>query len=253
MDKEVSKQTYDKLRVHSYETFGATDGPGIRFVLFLQGCNLRCLYCENPDTQNMKGGKEMSIEEILELLERQREYFGTKGGLTISGGEPTLQSQNLQKLFKECTKRKIHTALDTNGTIYSKDVLTLYDLTDLVILDVKHIDDKEHLKLTGGSNKNVLKLAEYRENTGKPIWLRYVLVPGYNDQSKYLVQWAQTFKDYKTVERVEILPYHTLGQFKYDLMGKPYHLKDTPTPSKDLIKTTLEIFKKYFINKVTVQ
>jgi pyruvate formate lyase activating enzyme len=252
MESKEMKFT-DKIRVHSYETFGATDGPGIRFVLFLQGCNLKCLYCENPDTQAMKGGKEMSIPEIMDLLERQKEYFAPKGGLTVSGGEPTLQAKNLQKLFKECNNKSIHTALDTNGTIFTQDVLTLYELTDLVILDVKHIDDEMHKKLTGGSNHNVLKLAQYRESSGKPLWLRYVLVPGYNDKEEYLHKWGQTFCDYKSLERVEILPYHTLGKHKYEYMGIPYPLGDTPTPSKELIDKTISIFKEYFNNKVTVQ
>ena len=234
------------LRVHSVETFGTHEGPGIRLVIFLQGCNIRCLYCHNPDLFDLKNGKEMSTEEIIEIIERQKEYFGKDGGITVSGGEPTLQSADIYKLFKKVRKMGIHTALDTNGTIVSDEVKKLYEETDLLILDVKHIDEGWHKKLTGASNKNVLEMAKYREDSGKPMWLRYVLVPGWNDSEEFLNQWGEHFKDYKHIERVEVLPYHTLGVYKYKEMGMKYKFKDIPSPTPKIISRAENILKKYF-------
>lgn len=236
------------LKVHSIETFGTFEGPGIRLVIFLQGCNIRCLYCHNPDLINCKGGKEMSVKEIIKIAEGQKDYFGTEGGITVSGGEPTLQTPELIKLFKEAKKKKINTALDTNGTIVNEKVKKLYEYSDLILLDVKHIDDEEHKKLTGFSNKNTLFMAEYREKTKKPMWLRYVLVPGMNDSEKYLEAWGEHFKDYKYIERVEILPYHTLGVYKYKELGIKYSLENLLPPTKETILKAETIFKKYFKN-----
>ena len=150
------------LKIHSIETFGTHEGPGIRLVIFTQGCNIRCLYCHNPDLLEIKGGKEMSVYEIIEIAKNQKEYFGDNGGITVSGGEPTLQSVEVLKLFKEAKKLSIHTALDTNGTIINNDVKKLYKYTDLLLLDVKHIDDEAHKKLTGCSNKNFFLLVFFR-------------------------------------------------------------------------------------------
>lgn len=236
------------LRVHSIETFGTFEGPGIRLVIFLQGCNLRCLYCHNPDLIPCKEGKEMSIKEIVKMAEGQKDYFGTEGGITVSGGEPTFQAKELIKLFRRAKKKKINTALDTNGTIVNEDVKKLYSYTDLILLDVKHIDDEEHKKLTGFSNKNTLEMAEYREKSQKPMWLRYVLVPGINDQEQYLEDWAKHFKDYKCIEKVEILPYHTLGVYKYKELGIKYSLENLLPPTKETILKAKSIFEKYLKN-----
>jgi pyruvate formate lyase activating enzyme len=157
------------LRVHSIETFGTHDGPGLRLVIFLQGCNIRCLYCHNPDLLDRSGGKLMKRKELLEIVEKQKEYFGNDGGVTVSGGEPTLQSKGLNRFFRSLNRRSIKTALDTNGTIISDEVKRLYKKTDLLLLDVKHIDEKMHIKLTGASNKNVLEMAKYRESLGKSM------------------------------------------------------------------------------------
>lgn len=234
------------MKIHSIETFGTSDGPGIRLVIFTQGCNFRCLYCHNPDTFEINGGKEMSINEIMKVAEKQREYFGKNGGITVSGGEPTLQVDEMIKLFKLAKKNGINTALDTNGSIVSDKVKKLYELTDLLILDVKHIDDHQHIKLTGLSNKNVLEMADYREKTNRPMWLRYVLVPGINDQKEYLVKFGKHFKDYKNIEKVEILPYHTLGVYKYKELGIKYKLDGVLPPSKESVLKTEKIFKNYF-------
>lgn len=234
------------MKIHSIETFGTSDGPGIRLVIFTQGCNFRCLYCHNPDTFEINGGKEMSINEIMKVAEKQKEYFGKNGGITVSGGEPTLQVEEMVKLFKLAKKNGINTALDTNGSIVSDKVKKLYELTDLLILDVKHIDDRQHIKLTGLSNKNVLEMANYREKTNRPMWLRYVLVPGINDQKEYLVKFGEHFKDYKNIEKVEILPYHTLGVYKYKELGIKYKLDGVLPPSKESVLKTEKIFKNYF-------
>jgi pyruvate formate lyase activating enzyme len=240
------------LLVHSYETFGVHDGPGIRLVLFLQGCLFRCVYCSNPDTQPLKNShaKKMPDKEILDLLEKERPYFKDSGGLTISGGEPTVQTKDLIKLFKKVKKKGFHTAIDTCGGIFSPDVNKLYDLTDIVMLDVKHIDPDHHKKVTGAKIDNVLKNAAYREETGKDMWLKYVLVPGLTDQPEYLEKWAKTFKDYKSVTKVEILPYHVLGVHKYKEMGKKYTLSKVAPISREQCEKAKKIFDKYLKNVI---
>lgn len=187
-------------------------------------------------------GKKMTTKAIIELVKKQQPYFKNGGGITISGGEPTLQSKELIKLFTELKKIGIHTALDTNGGIINPDVKKLYDLTDLVLMDLKHIDPKQHLALTGQSNSNTLKLIAYREKTKKPMWLRYVLVPGYSDKTSDLKNWAQQLKIYKQIERIEILPYHNLGEYKYKELGMEYKLKDVKPPTLEQIKKTQKIF-----------
>ena len=246
-----------KLKVHSLETFGTHDGPGIRLVVFLQGCSFRCKYCHNPDTQELETDKIqlMTAEEIMDRLERQRPYFGDNfkhGGLTLSGGEPTLQVAGITELFKLAKRAGFHTCLDTNGATYSEAVKKLYQLTDLVMLDVKHINNEWHQKLVGANNFNTLKNAKLRESQAKEMWLRYVLVPGWSDQEEYLEEWASHFKNYKTVSRVEILPYHELGKHKYEAMGRKYFLSDVKPPNKEEIDKAASIFKKYLGEKVVV-
>jgi pyruvate formate lyase activating enzyme len=242
------------LNVHSIETFGTHEGPGIRLVVFLQGCAMRCAYCHNPDSQPLQSShaQQFSVEQILEKLEKEKPYFKDQGGLTVSGGEPTLQAKKLIPLFKAARAQGFHTALDTCGAILNDEVQQLYDLTDLVILDVKHIDDRQHQKLTGHSNHNALANALYREKSGKPMWLRYVLVPGWTDQPESLEKWAQHFADYKNIERVEILPYHTLGVYKYQQLGLPYQLNDVQPPTEDEIATARQIFAAH-LNQVVVR
>lgn len=240
------------LNIHSVESFGTHDGPGIRLVIFAQGCNFRCLYCHNPDTQDVMGGREMPTAEIVEMAEDSKPYFKDNGGVTVSGGEPLLQAGGVLKLFKELKNRNIHTALDTNGSIMSDRVKELLEYTDLLILDVKHINDELHKKLTGQSNKNVLELARYREKQGKPMWIRYVLTPGYTDQPKYLQELGEHFQNYKHVERIGILPYHTLGIHKYEPLEIEYKLKDVPAPTPEQLNVARSIFEKYF-KKVIVR
>lgn len=234
------------LKIHSIETFGTHEGPGLRLVIFLQGCNFRCLYCHNPDLLDCDSGKLMKRKDLVELAEKQKEYFGNDGGVTVSGGEPTLQARNLNKLFLSLNKRKIKTALDTNGAINTDEVKRLYKKTDLLLLDIKHIDEEMHKKLTGASNKNVLEMAKYREDMAKPMWIRYVLVPGWNDDEKYLRRLGEHFKNYKYVERLEILPYHTLGVYKYKELGMEYKLNDVKPPTKETLDKTQKILSEYF-------
>ncbi len=234
------------LKVHSIETFGTHEGPGIRLVIFMQGCNFYCLYCHNPDTRAQKGGTEMSSEEILELLEKQKPYFKDNGGLTISGGESLLQRKGLLDLFKKAKKAGFHTSLDTNGSILDEDSKKLLEYTDLVLLDVKHIDPEWHQKVTSVSNAPVLEFAKYLESINKPVWLRYVLVPGYTNQKEFLEKWGAYFKGYKNIERVEILPFHTYGFYKYKELGIENPLENTPIPTKEQILEAQDIFKKYF-------
>lgn len=234
------------LKIHSIETFGTHEGPGIRLVIFAQGCNFRCLYCENADTQEIGGGREISAGEIIELLHKEKTYFEGGGGLTISGGEPTVQAKELLPIFKAVKEAGFNTALDTNGSIATETVEKLYEYTDLVLLDVKHINPAWHKKITGVSNVNVLEMAKVREKQKKPMWLRYVLVPGYSDQEEFLHQWGKTFSDYKAIDRVEILPYHTLGAYKFKELGRIYPLEGVLTPTDDQVKKAKSIFEEYF-------
>lgn len=234
------------LRVHSIETFGTHEGPGIRLVVFLQGCNFRCLYCHNPDTQNPEGGVLLKSEDIIKFLEKQRPYFKNKGGLTVSGGEPLLQREGLIDLFTKARKLGFNVALDTNGSILDEHTKKLMEVTDLVLLDVKHIDPRWHLKVTNASNTGTLKLAKYLESINKSVWLRYVLVPGLTDQEEFLHKWGEHFKGYKNIKRVEILPFHTFGFYKYKELGRKNPLENTPVPGKDGVQKAYEIFKKYF-------
>lgn len=234
------------LQVHSIETFGTHEGPGIRLVVFVQGCNFRCLYCHNPDTRPEKGGKMMTSEEILELLEKQKPYFKEKGGLTISGGEALLQRAALTDLFTKAKKAGFHTTLDTNGSILDDEAKKLLEVTDLVLLDVKHIDPVWHLKVTNASNETTLQFAKYLDDQAIPMWLRYVLVPGYTNQIEFLEKWGQYFKGFKNIKRVEILPFHIYGFYKFKELGIDNPLLDCPVPTKEEVQEALNIFQKYF-------
>ncbi len=233
------------LRIHSLETFGTHDGPGIRLVVFVQGCQFRCLYCQNPDSLDVKGGSMVEIDELVKRAVRQKNYFGADGGVTVSGGEPLLQRSKLITFFKLLHAEGINTCLDSNGRLNTPDVHELLEHTDLLLLDVKHINDDWHRRLTGQSNKTSLGLAEYRESTGRKMWLRYVLVPGWTDQPEYITKWAQHFSNYKTIERVEIIPFHQLGMHKWKLLNMAYPLKDTPPPSEESKQYTLGVFSQY--------
>lgn len=242
------------LKVHSLESFGTHEGPGIRFVIFLQGCDFNCLYCHNVDTQeiNSKSAKNTPVDELIEKIVENKPYFKDKGGLTVSGGEPLLQATGLIELFKKVKAAGIKTALDTNGSLLTTDVKKLLDQTDLVLLDVKHIDDTFHKKITGQSNKTTLEFAAYLKQKNIPFWIRYVLVPGLSDQEEYIEKLGRHFRDYENLERLEILPYHTLGAYKYEELNIPYKLKGVLPPEKETIKKTQKILQK-FIKEVAIR
>lgn len=238
----------DSLRIHSIETLGTHDGPGIRMVIFAQGCQFRCLYCQNPDTLDINGGTFIPIDDLVDKAIHQKTYFGKKGGVTVSGGEPLLQREKLIQFFDQLHGNGINTCLDSNGRVLDEKTKILLSKTDLLILDVKHINNEWHKKLTGLKNNTTISVAEYRESTGKPMWLRYVLVPGWTNQEEYLHEWGKTFTNYKTVEKVEIIPFHQLGKHKWEVLGFDYQLEHTLPPTLEEKNKALEIFKLYFKN-----
>ncbi len=241
------------IRVHSYESMGTFDGPGLRLVVFLQGCPFRCLYCANPDTIDPVGEAELTeADHILQMAVDQKPFFGRRGGITFSGGEPTVQARELIPLFERLKAEGIHICLDTNGAIVSPDVDRLHELTDLVLLDVKQINPARHLALTGRENANTLETARRLAEKSVPVWLRYVLVPGVSDDPANLTAWADALSGYGNVERVEILPYHKLGVHKYEAMGLDYALADTPLNTPGQLEAARAVFASRFACPVIV-
>lgn len=236
MDKDGKKVSG---KIHSVETLGAADGPGLRFVLFLQGCSLRCKYCHNPDTwAACNAERTATAEDIANEIIRYKNYFGKKGGVTVSGGEPLLQLDFLTELFKILKQNGIHTAIDTSGAPYNEydpRYKELLALTDLVILDIKHIDDLKCRELTGTGNIATKKFAKTLSDNGVAMWIRQVLVPGLTDDENDLKHTREWINTLKTVERVEVLPYHTLGKPKYEQLELSYPLGDTPIPTREQI------------------
>ena len=232
-------------RIHSFESLGAVDGPGVRFVVFMQGCSLQCKYCQNRDTWNIHGGTTYSVQEIVEKILRYKNYIMPNGGVTISGGEPLLQAKFLIELFTELKKYNIHTCIDTAGSVVLTDeIKELIDLTDLFLLDIKCINDEKAINLTGVSNKKELEFARYLSSINKPMWIRQVLVPGYTDDEQDLIKLREFISTLKSVEKVEILPYHDLGKFKWEQLGEIYPLENVRTANNaDVIraKRILEI------------
>ena len=228
--------------IHSTESFGSVDGPGIRFLIFLQGCHMRCRYCHNPDTWKLGSaecGTVATVNELLDKAERYRSYWGPDGGITVSGGEALLQIDFLIDLFEEAHRRGINTCLDTAAQPFTREepffskFQRLMQSTDLVLLDIKHIDPEKHRWLTGHSNEHILDCARYLSDIEKPVWIRHVLVPGITDDEEQLQLLRQTLDTLHNIQKVEVLPYHTLGTFKWDNLGIPYSLKDVPTPTAE--------------------
>ena len=234
------------LKVHSYESMGTYDGPGLRLVVFLQGCPFRCLYCANPDTISFDGGKETGIEEIVRMAVSQKPFFGRRGGITFSGGEPTMQAKELLPLFARLKEEGIHICLDTNGGTWNSDIEELLKLTDLVLLDCKQFNDARHVPLTGRSNRQTLHTAQWLEENQRPFWLRYVLVPGISDFEEDIRALGEHFKDYEMIQRVEVLPYHTLGKHKYESLGWEYKLEGTPSNTPQQLDHAVSLLKEYF-------
>lgn len=241
--------------IHSVETFGTVDGPGIRFVLFLKGCPMRCLYCHNPDTWKMSGGTDMTVEEVLAEYEKGKSFY-KNGGITVTGGEPLMQMEFITELFGEAKKRGIHTCLDTSGIMFSQDKREEFDalteVCDLVMLDIKHIDDEEHKKLTSHSNKAVLEYLDYLAEKNKPVWIRHVVVPNITLNDKYLAQLGEYLARYKNIQALDVLPYHSMGKKKYSELKMTYPLSDTPdATTEDAIharKVIIEAWKKELSN-----
>lgn len=229
--------------IHSIETFGTVDGPGTRFVVFFKGCPMRCAYCHNPDTWKMTGGEERTVEEILDYYEQNKEFYMNGGGLTATGGEPLVQIDFLIELFTKAKEKGIHTCLDTSGIMFRRNepevfakFETLCEVTDLVMLDIKHIDPEGHLKLTQQPNTNILDFANYLAEKNVPLWIRHVIVPGITDQEDELTQLGYFIGGLRNLKALDVLPYHTMGEVKYKNLGMEYPLKGVPAlTSKEAI------------------
>lgn len=227
--------------IHSTESFGSVDGPGVRFVVFMQGCKMRCKYCHNPDTWFSDKGQWTTSDELLAKAMRYKSYWKADGGITVSGGEPLLQIDFLIDFFKKAKANNINTALDTSGNPFTKSepffskFKELLNYTDLVLLDLKHINNEEHKKLTGQENSNILELAQYLSQVNKPVWIRHVLVPDITDNDKYLNELSEFINTLNNVEKVEVLPYHSLGEYKWQELGINYQLKGVNPPTKDRV------------------
>ena len=231
-------------RVHSVESFGALDGPGIRYVLFLQGCPLRCRYCHNPDTWDAQGGKWMTAGEAVEDIWRYRNFIRT-GGVTLSGGEPLLQSGFAAQVLRLCREQGIHTAIDTSGSVSLELCREAVDQADLLLLDIKAMDSQLCKQLTGRDNASAINLLDYCEAQGKPVWIRHVLVPGLTLEEKPLRSLAGFLDQYTCIQRVELLPFHKMGEYKWEALHLPYTLKDTPPPTEQQVAWA----KSFFQNK----
>ncbi|WP_425270541.1 pyruvate formate-lyase-activating protein [Ligilactobacillus ubinensis] len=233
--------------VHSIETFGAVDGPGIRFVVFMQGCHMRCKFCHNPDTWKTNVGTKMTSEEVLNKALPYKSFWGDQGGITLSGGEILLQIDFALELFTKCKELGISTCLDTCGQPFTRrgewfeKFEKLMDVTDILLVDIKHINSDEHKRLTGYPNENILDLTRYLSDIGKPVWIRHVLIPEITDNDQYLMELGQYIKTLHNVEKVEVLPYHTMGVHKYREMGIKYRLEGIEPPSSERIKNAEEL------------
>ncbi|WP_221076496.1 pyruvate formate lyase 1-activating protein [Agarivorans aestuarii] len=235
-------------RIHSTESCGTVDGPGIRFIVFMQGCLMRCQYCHNRDTWDLHGGKEVSVTELMSDLTPYRRFMNASGGgVTASGGEAILQAEFVRDLFRECQAQGIHTCLDTNGYVRKHtDVIDeLLDVSDLVMLDIKQIHDEVHQDLVGVSNKRTLDFARYLHKVGQKTWIRYVVVPGFTDDEKSAHDLGEFLAPFDNVEKIELLPYHELGKHKWTAMGEDYPLAGVKPPSKDTMETISGILKLY--------
>ncbi|MBD5473404.1 MAG: pyruvate formate lyase-activating protein [Lachnospiraceae bacterium] len=228
-------------RIHSLESFGTVDGPGTRFVVFVQGCPMRCAYCHNPDTWPMNGGTLMDPEEIYEQYKRNESFY-TKGGITVTGGEPLMQVDFLIDLFTLAKKDHVHTCIDSSGIAFKPDnkpfiekLDKLMELTDLVMLDIKHIDPEKHKELTDQPNDGILAFASYLNEKGVDMWIRHVVVPGITDDDKYLFELGYFIGQFSNLKALDVLPYHTMGETKYQKLGIPYKLKGIPAMEKDKV------------------
>lgn len=235
--------------LHSTESFGSVDGPGIRFIAFMQGCRMRCEFCHNPDTWKMTGGHEFTPQGLLNEALKYRAFWGREGGVTVSGGEPLLQIDFLIEYFKLCKQHGIHTTLDSCGQpfTYEEPFFTKFNellkYTDLILFDIKHIDNEGHKHLTGHPNDNILALAKYLSDIGQPVWIRHVLVPTRTDYDEYLQRLSDFVATLGNVKKFEVLPYHMMGVYKYTALGYPYKLEGIEPPTKDRVENAKRILR----------
>lgn len=233
--------------IHSVESFGSADGPGVRYIVFLKGCAMRCKYCHNPDTWAGQGEDWQTPEEVLNKALRYKNYWKKNGGITVSGGEALLQIDFVTELFRLAKEKGVNTCLDTSGNPFTRQepffgkFRKLMEVTDLFMLDIKHMDPAGHRKLTGCDNANILDMARFLSDSGKAMWIRHVLVPGITDNEEQLTSLRKFIDTLKTVERVEILPYHTLGVFKWKELGIPYQLEGVEPPTEEQVKRAKEL------------
>ena len=243
----TNEATPRKAYVHSIESFGSVDGPGIRFIIFLSGCKMRCRYCHNPDTWTMKSDDMRSADELLQQALRFRAYWGKEGGITVSGGEALLQIDFMLELFEKAKALGINTCLDTAAQPFTREepffskFTKLMSLTDLVLLDLKHIDNQEHKKLTGWENINVLDCARYLSQIQTPVWIRHVLVPNITDNDTYLHDLRDFIKTLHNVKRIEVLPYHSMGAYKWQKLGLNYTLDHVDSPTRERVENAEKI------------
>lgn len=235
-------------RIHSIETCGTVDGPGVRFVVFMQGCPLRCLYCHNPDCRQLGEGKQVTVDALIQEIKTYKSYL-RNGGVTVSGGEPLLQPDFVEELLHRCQREGIHTALDTSGYVLATSK-NLLKYTDLVLLDIKSFDPKIYTEVTHTSIVPTLHFARYLHEIHKPTWIRFVLVPGLTDAPHNVEGLADFMATLSNVEKVEILPFHKMGEYKWEQLSYPYRLKETQPPTPELVEQTLNIFRSRGVNAV---
>jgi len=248
---QVKEPTANKLtgRVHSMETFGTVDGPGTRFVVFLQGCYMRCLYCHNRDTWEINSGTIYDVDSLVKEIVQYKAFMNSSGGgVTITGGEPLLQAEFVAEVFRRCREEGIHTCLDTNGNAKVKpSVINAIEQSDLILLDIKHTDDELHHQLTGVSNRHTLELCRYMAARGKKVWIRHVVVEGFTASAGSAQALAEMIAPMGNVEKVELLPYHELGKHKWEMFGDSYSLDHIAPPSPKVIEDMKEVFAQYGI------
>lgn len=233
-------------RIHSIETCGTVDGPGIRFIIFTQGCCLRCLYCHNPDTRNLEDGREITVDELIAEIQKYRSYMRfSGGGITISGGEPLVQPDFVQAIFQRCQEIGIHTALDTSGFVNLTIAKPVLEFVDLVLLDIKSFNPLTYRQVTGTSIEPTLRFAQYLNEINKPTWIRFVLVPNLTDDPDNIEGLAKFISQLKNVEKVELSPFHKLGEYKWEKLGYTYRLQDTPVPTSEQIHQVKDCFRRY--------
>ncbi|KSV58863.1 hypothetical protein ASU35_11225 [Acetivibrio ethanolgignens] len=243
--KETKNMSELTGRIHSFESCGTVDGPGIRFVVFLQGCPLRCQYCHNADTWNPEEGRTYTVEELLTEIVKYKSYMRfSGGGVTLTGGEPLMQAEFVKEVFKACKEQEIHTALDTSGFLFHEKTREALTVTDLVLLDIKNFDPERYHEVTGAALEPTLQFLNYTREKNIPVWVRYVLVPSLTDNLEAVEAMAEYLKEYPNVERIELLPFHKMGEFKWKERNLSYQLKEVEEPTQELVSKVRFLLEK---------